>query len=413
MKNLLDACCGIDVHKKNVVACVMYKQRSVVKKKIASFGTDTPSLRRFSRWLSETGVTDVVMESTGVYWIPVFNILEKEGFNTVIANARNVKNVPGRKTDCKDCEWFCRLLRNGLIEKSFVPPENIRNLRSLTRHRDTLIKERTRYKNRIIKILERSNIKLSSVLSDCFGVTGWNLIQKLATGRVNIQKIIAHLPSNIKATSQQFEAALDGNLNQVHRDILKGLIRQIKFLNKEIASMEACILENVKEIRVQIDILTTLPGVDEMSACAIIGEIGIDMKMFPTEGHLTSWACVCPGNNESAGKRYSTSIRKGCNYLKSLLVQASWVASKTRTYLGARYRKIAARKGKKKSLIALARKMLIMCYHMLETGKPFSDLGFDFLEKIKSKDKMKYYLSQLRRLGYQVSLELYDPVHTT
>lgn len=405
MKQKLNNCCGIDVHKKNIVACVMYTQGSVVKKKIRSFGTDTPSLRRFSQWLFEFSVTEIVMESTGVYWIPVFNVLERGGFSPILANARNVKNVPGRKTDCKDSEWLCKLLRNGLIEKSFIPPEKIRNLRSLTRHRDTLIKERTRCKNRILKILECNNIKLSNVLTDCFGATGWNLIQKLARGPLNIQKAIDSLPSNIKASAADFEAALDGTLDEVGREILKGLIRQIKFLNKEISLIEANIFKNGKEMEAQVKCLTTLPGIDEIGAYRILGEIGTDMTIFPTDAHLTSWACICPGNHESAGKKYSTSIRKGCNYLKSLLVQIAWAASRTKTYLGERYRRIAARKGRKKALVALARKMLVMCYHMLMTGTSYQELGVDFFDKLRGADKKKYYLYQLKKMGYRVHIE--------
>ena len=405
MKSTLNSCCGIDVHKKNIVACVMYPQGSAVKKKIVTFETDTQSLLRFSQWLSEFNLTDIVLESTGPYWVPVFNILEREGFNVILANARNVKNVPGRKTDVRDCEWLCKLLKNGLIEKSFIPPEKIRSIRTLTRHRDSLIKDRTRYKNRILKILEYGNIKLSSVLTDCFGVTGWKLIQKLAQGRLNIQKAILGLPKTIKATSKQLEAALQGTLNQTHREVLKGLIRQIKSINKEINLIEELILESTKELESEVTLLTTIPGIDKTAACRIIGEIGVDMTFFPTAGHLTSWGCVCPGNHESAGKKYSTSIRKGCNYLKSLLVQISWAVAKTKTYLGAKYRKIASRKGKKKALIVIARKLLIICYHILDKLEPYNELGVDFLESLKPNDKTKYYLNQLRKLGHDVFIE--------
>jgi len=406
MNKILNSCCGIDVHKKNIVTCVMYSQGSVVKKEIRTFGTMTADLQRFSQWLTGFGVTDVVLESTGVYWMPTFSLLEADGFNVILANARNVKNVPGRKTDCKDCEWLCKLLRNGLVEKSFIPPANIRDLRTLVRHRDSLIKDRTRCKNRILKVLESCNVKLSSVLTDCFGKSGWCIIEKLTRGNLNIQKIIATLPSNIKSSSQQFTAALQGVVNDTQRRILGALVRQVKFLDKEIKSTEQNISLLGKRFESHIECLVSLPGVDEMAACAILGEIGSDMTAFPDDLHLTSWACICPGNHESAGKRYSTHIRKGCSYLKSFLVQIAWAASKTKTYLGEKYRRLAARKGRKKALIALGRKILVICYHMLSKLKPYQELGIDYLDKLNVDNRKRYYVKQLEKLGYRIDLEI-------
>lgn len=405
MNKALNICCGIDVHKKNLVACVMYPQGSVIKKEIRTFGTTTPDLEAFSQWLLGFNVMNIVIESTGVYWVPVFNILEAKGFNVILANARNVKNVPGRKTDCKDSEWLCSLLRNGLIEKSFIPPENIRDLRAYARYRDRLIKDRTRCKNRILKLLEQGNIKLACVLTDCFCKTGWNIIQMLAANTLDIQKTIDTLPKNIKASPEQFTAALQGHLTETQRNILSSLIRQVQFLNEEIAVTEERMLNLGKQFSPYIDCLTSLPGVDTVAACAILGEIGADMSVFPSESHLTSWACVCPSNHESAGKKYSTHIRKGCNYLKSLLVQIAWAASKTKTYLGEKYRRLAARKGRKKALVAIARKMLIICYHMLSTRKPYCDLGIDYLDKLNVERKKQHHLRQLQKLGYQVHVE--------
>lgn len=402
MKELLDNCCGIDVHKKNIVACVMYRQGSVTKKKIATFATDTPSLLEFAKWLAGFGITEVAMESTGIYWIPVFNILEQNGLNVILANARNVKNVSGRKTDIKDCEWICKLLRNGLIEKSFIPPEKIREIRMLTRHRETLIQDRTRCKNRIHKILECHNIKLSTVLSDIFGKTGWNLIKQIAKNTLNIQQVVSNLPPNTKASPKKFEAALQGSLTEVSREIIISLIEQIEFLSQNITKIEASLSKHGKELEKEVECLSTIPGIDQIGAYRILGEIGKDMTQFPSANHLTSWACVCPGNHESAGKKYNTAIRKGNNYLKTLLVQMAWAASRTKTYLGAKYRRLVIRKGKKKALIALARKMLTICYHMLEKKKPYQELGFSFLDTLKKPDKTKYYLKRLEHLGYQV-----------
>lgn len=405
MNKILNNCCGIDVHKKNLVACVMYPQGSIIKKAIRTFGTATLELETFSQWLSEFKVTHIVIESTGVYWIPVFNILEANGFNVILANARNVKNVPGRKTDCKDSEWLCSLLRNGLIEKSFIPPEKIRNLRAYARYRDRLVKDRTRCKNRILKVLEQGNIKLACVLTDCFCKTGWNIIQKLAADTLDIQKAIDSLHANVKATSEQFAAALQGDLTEAQRDILSALIRQIQFLDGEIASIEEKMLNLGKQFSIYIECLTSLPGVDEIAGCAILGEIGINMSMFPSASHLTSWACICPGNHESAGKKYSTHIRKGCNYLKSLLVQLAWAASKTKTYLGEKYRRLVARKGKQKALVAIARKMLVICYHIISTRKSYYDLGVNYLDQLNVEKKKQHHLRQLQKLGYQVHIE--------
>jgi transposase len=406
MNEILNNCCGIDVHKKNLVACVMYPKGSVTKKEIRTFGTTTPELETFSQWLLGFKVTHIVIESTGVYWIPAFNILEANGFSVILANARNVKNVPGRKTDCKDCEWLCSLLRNGLIEKSFIPPEKIRNLRAYARYRDRLVKDRTRCKNRILKVLEQGNIKLACVLTDCFCKTGWSIIQKLASGTLDIQETIDALPANVKATPEQFAAALQGDLTEVDCHILSALIRQIKFLNEEIDLVEKKLLNLGKQFASYIECLTSLPGIDEIGACAILGEIGTDMSTFPSAAHLTSWACICPGNHESAGKRYSTHIRKGCNYLKSLLIQLAWAASKTKTYLGEKYRRLVVRKGKQKALVAIARKMLVICYHMISSRKSYYDLGTDYLDKLNVEKKKQHHLKQLQKLGYQVHIEV-------
>lgn len=403
MKQPLNSYCGIDVHKKNLVACVMYSQGSAIKKEIKTFGTMTRDLEIFAQWLSGWNVKQIVIESTGVYWRPVFNVLEKQGFEIILANARNVKNVPGRKTDCKDCEWLCSLLRHGLIEKSFIPPENIRNLRECTRHRDGLIKDRTRCKNRILKILEQGNIKLGSVLSDCFGKTGWKIIQMLSKNKLDLDAILPLL-RNVKTPREQFIAALQGKLTKQQRYILESLIRQMEFLNEEIDSVEKEILNLGKEFVSYIDCLSSLPGVNEIAACKILGEIGCDMNQFPSEFHLTSWACVCPGNHESAGKKYSTHIRKGSNYLKSTLIQTAWAASKTKTYLGEKYRRLVMRKGKQKALVAISRKMLVMIYHMLKNQKPYHDLGVGYLDQFNMEKKKNYHLKQLKRLGLEVSI---------
>lgn len=398
MKEIIQKCCGIDVHQKSLTACIIVPKGSVSTKQIRKFGTTSAEIHHLIDWLRGFGVTHVAIESTGVYWIPIYNLLEGQ-FDITLANARNVKNVPGRKTDCKDCEWLCNLLKNGLVEKSFIPPEIIRDLRLLTRHRDSLIKDRTRVKNRILKTLECGNIKLSSVLTDCFGKTGLKIINSLAGDNLNIQNILESLPKNIKVKKEYFVQALEGKLTEYQKIILKTLIRQMNFISDEISNIESEILEVGKEFEGQIKNLTTVPGIDTIGALGAIAEIGVDMNQFHSVHHLTSWACICPGNHESAGKKYSTHIRKGCNYLKSLLIQIAWAAAKSRTYLGEKYRRLCRKKGKKKALVAVGRKILTIIYFILNRGSDYYELGVDFFDKINVESKVRYHFNQLKKLG--------------
>jgi transposase len=405
MKELLDRCCGIDVHRDSLSVCIMLPQGKRTAKQVRKFGTTTRQIRSLAQWLRENNISDVVMESTGVYWVPVFNLLE-EYCNIVIANPRNVKNVPGRKTDRKDCEWLCRLLKNGLIEKSFIPPEDLRAIRDLNRFRVKFVQDRTRAKNRVVKILEAANIKLASVLSDVHGKTGWGIVVALSRGETCPEKLTEDLPKRIKAPREKIMEALEGRIKPHQQLMLRQLIQQIQFLDTQVAEVMKQIEKASKPHESLITLIEEIPGIDSIAAQAIIGEIGVDMSHFPTEQQLTSWACVAPGNHESAGKKMNTHIRKGQNFLKPILVQVAWAASRTKnTFFSEKYKRLVRRLGRKRALIALGRKILAVIYRMLKSGAHYKELGVDYLDKQKSaKSQARYYMKRLRAIGFEVDL---------
>ncbi len=275
----------------------------VHRTEVRSFGTMTDELEDLGRWLKENGVRHIALESTGVYWKPVFNVLEDEYFDISLANARNVKNVPGRKTDVKDSVWICRLLKSGLIEKSFIPPEEIRYLRDLTRYRKSLKQNLVSAKNRLLKLLESANIKLASVFSDVYGKTAWNIVLALTKENIDLDEITSSIPGNVKSSREDIKRALKGTLKDHHRKLLSLMIDQINDLEKAIEDVEGLIKSSLDSYAQEVDLLTTIPGVSDAVAATIIAEIGIDMNQFPTEKHIASWAGVSPGNNESAGKK--------------------------------------------------------------------------------------------------------------
>jgi len=310
MKDLLERCCGIDIHKETAVACIMVGNGKKAKKEIQTFGTMTEDIEELKLWLKKNKIEKVAIESTGVYWIPIFNILEDK-FEIVLANAKHIKNVPGRKTDVKDSEWLCKLLKHGLIEKSFIPPEAIRFLRELTRSRKSLISDSTTAKNRIIKLLESSNVKLASVLSNAYGVTGWKIIKALADGETDVEKLVENLSPTIKTPKEKFKKALKNTLKPHNRDLLKIRIKHVEGLLNLITEIEEQIKKCLKEYIVEIDLLKTIPGMGDTTAAVTLAEIGNDMSQFPTEMHLTSWAGLAPGNNESAGKKKAQKLQRG------------------------------------------------------------------------------------------------------
>ena len=402
MEEIYERCCGLDVHRDSITACVMIGYGTQKRKSIKTFATFTSDIQELATWLKSFDIQHVAIESTGIYWKPIFNVFKGE-FDLTLVNAQHVKNVPGRKTDVKDSEWLCKLLKCGLLSKSFIPPRAFIRLRELVRYRQTLTRELSSAKNRIIKMLENSNIKLSTVFSDVFGVTAWNMICQLVAGETRIEVLTGYIHSSCKSSRTDITKALQGTVEQADRDILKIMIENVKFLEGLIQKVDQSVNEHLKPYHAQVQLLTTIPGVKDATAAAIIAEIGIDMSQFHDASHLAAWAGLCPGNNQSAGKIKSSRIRKGNKHLKVAMTQAAWAMSRTKhTYLGAKYRALAPRRGKQRAVIAIARKALVVCYHMLKDNVPFHEMGVDFLNNLEPERKIKYHAKRLEELGYHV-----------
>lgn len=402
MEELLDRCCGLDVHRDTVTACVMIGNGSKKRKEIKTFSTFTCNIQALAKWLKSLDIQQVAVESTGIYWKPIFNVF-KEDFEVILVNAQHVKNVPGRKTDVKDSEWLCKLLKCGLLSKSFIPPRAIVRLRELVRYRQTLTKELASAKNRIIKMLENANIKLSTVFSDVFGQTSWLMVCKLVEGETRMEELTAYINAHCKSSLEDIRNALQGTLDDMDRKILKRMMEHISSIEGIIDDLDKDIEEHLKPYHAQVELLKTIPGVKDLAAASIIAEIGVDMNQFKDASHLSAWAGMCPGNNQSAGIIKSSRIRKGNKHLKTTMTQIAWAISRTKqTYLGAKYRALAFRRGKKRAIIAVGRKALIICYHMLRDSLYFCELGVDFLDNLEPERKAKYHEKRLGELGYHV-----------
>jgi transposase len=398
-------CAGLDVHKESVAACALWLgEDGRAHKDIQTFGTMTRDLLALSDWLAERKVTHVAMESTGVFWKPIFNILE-DRFEIVLVNARHIKQVPGRKTDVKDCDWIAQLLQHGLLKASFVPERTQRDLRDLTRHRAQLVSEHTRVANRIQKVLEDANIKLSSVATDVLGVSGRAMIQQLPAGQDDAEQMADLARGKLRKKKASLSAALEGHVTEHHRFMLRTLWDHLTYLEKAIASLDERIEEQMRPFQAELERLDAIPGVDRTVARALTAEIGFDMSRFPTADHLASWGGVAPGNNESAGKRKHGKTTQGNRWLKRCLSQAAWAASHTKdTYLSAQYRQIARRRGKRRAIIALAHTILISAYHILADGAEYRELGHDYFDRLHPDRLREYYVRRLKTLGYEVQL---------
>lgn len=398
---------GLDVHKKTVVACVRRLDgRGRVSKQVKTFATMTNDLLELGDWLSREGVTHVAMESTGVYWKPVFHLLEGRFTDMLLVNAQHIKNVPGRKSDVKDCEWIAQLLQCGLLRGSFVPPPEIRQLRDLTRQRSQLVADRARVANRIQKVLEDANIKLASVASDVLGVSGRAMLEAMIRGQDDPELLADLAKRRLRAKLPQLRQALLGKVTDHHRFLLRTLLEQVDALHKLIDSYSQRIEEEMAPFASARDRLQTIPGVDQRTAECMIAELGINMDQFPSEGHLASWAGLSPGLNESAGKKRSSKTRKGSRWLRQTMVQAAWAASHTKkTYLGAQYRRLASRRGRKRALIALAHSILGIVYHMLKKDSIYAELGLDYFERRNAERLTRQLVDRLERLGHKVTLE--------
>jgi len=388
MKPILESCCGLDVHKERVTACIAYGSLAKAEEhfEVREFSTMTADLKELSAWMKEYGVETVAMESTGVYWKPIYNILE-DGFEVILANAAHVKNVPGLKTDKRDARWIAKLLRYGLVPASFIPPRSIRDLRDLTRTRRKLVQEMTTQKNRVEKVLQDANIKLSSVVSKVFGVSGEAMIRTLLeVDELSREDIESMAKGRLRNKIDLLIKALDGNIYDHHRFLLRMHLEHIEFLTNQIALFDSRIYEKLEPYKFEFELIQTEPGVGEASAASIIAEIGVDMSRFPDEDHLSSWAAICPGNNESAGKRKSGKTRRGNNYLKGTLTEAAWAASRTKgTAISEMYHNIARRRGKKRSIVAIGHQILVDVYRMMATGTPYREVGAEAAQGRKTK----------------------------
>jgi transposase len=409
MEVLVDRCAGLDVHKKTVVVCVRAPGAGRQKRvsEVRTFGTFEHQLVELREWLVECGVTEVAMESTGVYWKPVWHVLDEgEPFEMLLVNPAHIKNVPGRKTDVNDATWIAQLLECGLLRGSFVPPVEIRELREVTRYRRQLTEERARETQRLQKVLEDANVKLSSVASDVLGVTGRMILDALCAGERNPEVLAEMAQRKLRAKIGDLRQCVPGRFNHHHAVMVGEIVAHVDYLTATIGRLDARVEAMMVPFRAARELLTTIPGIQQRSAEIILAEIGVDMTRFATPAHLASWAGVCPGNNESAGKHRSTHTRSGNLWLQSALVEAGWSAVRTKDcYLAVRFWRIAKRRGQQRALIAIAHSLLIIIWHMLNEGTVYTEIGADYLARNDNPDRRRRHLvNQLEHLGYQVEL---------
>lgn len=400
MEVLYPICCGLDVHKASVTACLRRGRASEVR----TFRTVTKELLALGDWLAEAGCTHVAMESTGVYWKPIYNLLE-DRFQVILVNARHIKAVPGRKSDVQDAEWIAQLLQHGLLTASFVPDRPIRELRDLTRHRTKLVQRRAAVVNRIQKVLEDANIKLASVATDVMGVSGRAMLAALIQGETEPGTLAQLAKGRLREKLTELTEALEGRMREHHRFLLERHLREIAFYEEEIALFDARIAEQMRPFEEQMARLDAVPGIDQRVAECLLAELGPDLDTFPDAAHLVSWGCVCPGSNESAGKHKSGKTRKGNNWLRGTLAEAAWAASKTKnTYLGAIYKRLARRRGKKRAIVALSRIILEIVYYLLKEERTYQERGADFYDQKHAQQRQRYLLKQLESLGLEITV---------
>jgi len=406
MQTLVERGCGLDVHQATVVACLLIvSTKGKVQKQVRTFGTTTRELVSMREWLLSESCTHVAMESTGVYWKPIYVILEG-AFEIVVANAQHVEKVPGRKTDVKDAEWIADLLCHGLLRSSFVPPKPIRELRDLTRYRRKLVESRSAERNRLLKLLETANIKLASVASDVFGVSGLLMLHALVEGKATAQEMAQLAKRQMRKKIPVLELALEGKVEEHHRFLLRVQLRRLQAVEEDLSVLEHRIQEKLQPYAAEATLLDEIPGVDETLAAAIIAEMGVDMSVFGGVSQLASWAGICPGNNESGGKRRSSRIPKGNVYLKTALVEAANAAAKAKgTYLRDKFYRLKARRGYKRAAVAVAHKILVAIYHMLSHRVCYNELGDLYLDKLNKHHLTRNLVHRLEHLGYTVTLE--------
>lgn len=405
MEVLYPHCCGLDVHKKTVVACMLVTEAGkAVRKEVRTFPTMSADLLDLADWLRECGCTHVAMESTGVYWRPIYNLLEDE-FTLLVVNAQHIKAVPGRKTDVADSEWIADLLRHGLLRASFIPPRPQRELRELTRYRTSLRYERVAEVNRLQKILEGANIKLASVVSDITGKSGHAMLLALVAGTTDTTALAQLARGTLRGKIPELERALAGQFSAHQQFIVAHQLAHIDALDQLLDEISVEITARLAIATEEVTLLQSLPGIGQRTAEVVLAEIGTDMSRFPSAGHLASWVGLCPGNQESAGKRQSGRTRKGSPWLRAALVEAAQSAGRMKqsTYISAQYRRLAARRGAKRAAVAAAHSLIVMIYHMLSRHEPYHDLGGDYFEERERHERERRLARHLESLGYTVT----------
>jgi len=402
MDVIIERACGMDVHKDNITACVMTPEG----KEIQTFSTKTVFLIKLVDWIKQHGCSHVAMESTSVYWKPIVNLLEAEDIEFLVVNAQHIKAVPGRKTDVKDAEWICQLLRHGLMKASFIPDRNQRELRELVRYRRSIIEERARQHNRIQKVLEGANLKLGSVVSDIMGVSSKNMLHAIAEGVDDPEELANMAQKTLKRKKNELELALQGYISTHQRLMIKTILSHIDFLTEQIDMLDQEVACRVSSFQEDIERLDSIPGISTRMAEQIVAEIGTDIKnQFPSAAHMCSWAGLVPGHNQSAGKRKSSKTKKGNKYLRSGLTEAAHSVRGSKNYLGALYRRTAARKGKKRAGIVVAHAILRISYYLLTRNEMYVDLGENYFDEQRQQSIVRHALRRLEGLGYSVILK--------
>lgn len=408
MEVLYESCCGIDVHKSSVAVCILLEQKHKPQKHLRRFGCTTRDLRELAEWLRSFGVRHVAMESTGVYWKPVWNVLE-EHFHMVLANAQHIKAVPGRKTDMMDCQWIAELLRHGLLRGSYVPPLLVRDLRDLTRTRTTLSQEQSRISSRIQKLLESANIKLASTVTHTMGKSGQAILDAIVRGEDSPEELAGLALGKLRSKIPQLKLALDGRIRDHHRFLLGSLLREYRFLEAEIQALDTRLQHlgaQHQELADAVERWITVPGVERVAAWTLVAEIGPDMTAFPSAAHLASWAGLCPGNHESAGKRLSGKSRNGSPWLRRMACQSAWAAVRTKNcYLSTQFKRLATRRGSKRALIAVAHSLLVIGYHLQSKGCVYKELGGDYFDHLHEERLKRHLVKTLESLGLSVTLQ--------
>lgn len=406
MRIVYKRCCGLDVHKKVIVACLLLLEPDgELRQEIRKFGTMTQDLLELLDWLQQARCTHVAMESTGVYWKPIYNILEGH-LEVVVVNAQHLKGVPGRKTDVRDSEWLAECYQLGLLKASFIPPAPVRELRDLTRYRTSLIRERARTANRLQKVLEDANIKLASVVTDIQGVSAWAMLEAIVSGTTDPEALADLAKGLLRKKRDQLVTALSGRVKPHHRFLIAEHLSQIEYLEEAIQRISMEVAERLRPFELEVKRLDSIPGISQQIAEVMLAEIGWDLSRFPTDKNLASWAGMCPGNNESAGKRRNGKTRKGSRWLRHALIEAAHGAARTKNkYLKTQYHRVAAHRGKKKALVAVGHSILIISYHLLTRGQEYTDLGANYFDERDRSAVQRRCVKRLEKLGYSVQLQ--------